>query len=213
MRRLVLLVALLISAPVFAGYYARVTGYVPDMQYTRFPTATVSGCYLTPSMAIASLGGAPEYFAVTSLTAEGTWSVRGTTSGVGSASGTFSQCDASPSVYGLPTMDGGVTDPAITGGSVISGGGSGSGANPEEVEALKTQVIELQGQVVRLTNQSLTSSEHQQVTDLIVQAESPYDYANGGKIFTAMLISTLSLYIMVRAMMEIYGAVKQARRL
>lgn len=141
-RTLLTLIGLLLSFSASAGYYARMTDYTPTMTYTKFGENTVSGCYLTPSMAIAALATTTAYYYVTELQ-NGTWSVRGTTSGGGYASGIYAECDVQASVYSLPQLEGGVIDPAITGGSIMSGGG-GTTYDPTLLNALHDQVNALQ---------------------------------------------------------------------
>ncbi len=141
-RHLIILLAVLISVPASAGYYARLTEYTPTMQYTKFGENTVSTCYLTPSMAIAGLGASSGYYVVTALS-DGAWSVKGTTAGGGYASGIYAECSGPSNVYAMPPMEGGVSDPAIVGGSIIDGNGGG-GYDPTLLNALHDEVNALQ---------------------------------------------------------------------
>lgn len=118
-----------------AGYYARVTVFNPGMNYTGFALGAESGCYLTPSMAIFSIANTSYYWSLTALDSSGSWAAVGQTGGGGSVSGTFGLCTAQPSVTNFPPMSGGVTDPAISGDSVLSGSGGSSGGSAD-MEAL-----------------------------------------------------------------------------
>lgn len=129
------LFGLLFSIHSYAGYSATVTAYVPTMSYTGFALNQVSGCFLTPGMAISSMSGTQYYWQLTSLNSDGTWTAVGTTGTHGSASGTFSICQADPGVSWLPPMAGGVVDPAISGDSVLSGSGGGSSGGMADMEA------------------------------------------------------------------------------
>jgi len=146
MRILFAILILFASSVTQAGYYAVIDGYEPDMQYTNFYGASASGCFLLPSMAIASLAGGAQYYVVDALDSSGNWSVKGTTAQGGRAWGRFAQCDAAPSVVSIPQFAGGVSDPSVVGGSVISGNGStgGSGYSDSTIAALQAEVAALQ---------------------------------------------------------------------
>lgn len=125
----VILAGLLYSVHSHAGYFARVTAFVPAMNYTSFALGAESGCYLTPSMAVSALSGTSYYWRLTSIETNGMWSAIGDTGGGGTVSGTFGTCTAQPSVTFFPPMSGGVVDPAISGDSVLSGSGGSSGGS------------------------------------------------------------------------------------
>lgn len=113
-----------------AGYYATVTSLVTP--FAGLAVGVNSSCYLTPSMAIAglaALGGGSSAFVKSIDSASATFEAYYyDVSPARLFGGTFSSCVANPSVTALPTFIGGATDPAIQGGSVLTGSGGAGGA-------------------------------------------------------------------------------------
>lgn len=113
-----------------AGYYVQVS----TSATSSVVVGSQSQCYLTPTMAWASLltGGNKVVSAVTDTT------IMGTIGGY-SISATYGECNATPLVTGLPTFLGTAADPAIQAGSIVSGGGS-SGSCQSLVNPLAPEV-------------------------------------------------------------------------
>lgn len=116
-----------------AGYFATVTakGY-----YTVLNVGQSTACYLTPSMAIsAAVSNGATTVTALDATAQ-TWAAYYSTQSGNQAAGTFGACTASPSVASIPNFTGGVSDPAISGTSVLSGssGSSSSGSASQAVD-------------------------------------------------------------------------------
>lgn len=142
---LLLLAGLVYSIHSHAGYYVQVTsttnpGYVPVGYST--------GCYLVPSMAVWSIpaGSYQSYWKVTAMNADGTFSAVVDHWGISqSVQGVFSTCVASPLVASLPNFTGGVSDPAISGDSVLSasGGSSGGSSDMEAYLGFNQELFEL----------------------------------------------------------------------
>lgn len=148
---LVIMLSLLTLQSCYAGYYATVVSRSGNTTY-GIAAGQSTGCYLTPSMAMSvAIGNSPN---ITALDATAyTWS--GTDGTVGYFyytvfSGTFGLCSASPLTAALPNFIGGVSDPAISGNSVLSGSSSGagsSGASSADTQALTSAVNALATQV------------------------------------------------------------------
>lgn len=130
MKKLISILLFVISCSANAGYYAFVTS---TTGITFKPSGTVSGCYLTLGMAIDSLtinGNRAHVNALDSVAK--TWAGYAYSEGHWAA-GAYGECQATPTGARQADFIGGLTDPAIVDGSVVSGGGSGGGTvTPEE---------------------------------------------------------------------------------
>lgn len=78
-----------------------------------------------------------------------------------------------------------------------------SKASMSDLTALQSQVGSIQTAVMELQNGGGSGP---------VLSE-PYDYSNGGMIFSAVLITTLSLYFLTAGAMRFHAVVKQGRRI
>lgn len=184
-----------------AGYYATITSN--SSAYCGVPVS--SGCFLTLSMAIGqSCPGIVKQIETIDSSAK-TWS--STYSGHTShdASGTYSECAGGASI---PALAVGVVDPSIS--SSGGTGGSGGSSSPD-VSALQSTVTALQGQLAAVSAANVQNSSD--LSRVNTALSEPYDYGTGGLIFSAMLISTLSLYLLARGLMMFVAAVNAARRL
>lgn len=180
MVRIFALMLALVAGNASAGYYAQVTAN--NGAYCTVGRTSV--CMLTVGMALynaCSMSMTVDSFDTTALTA----SVHYSNDLTKTAEFLYGGCEATASGGTIPVFSGGVTDPAVVGGQVVSGGGTTSATG------------------------GLSPAEYQMFQDLIVQSQSPYDYAGGGLIFGAMLLSTLSLYLITRAGTEILRLVRR----
>lgn len=123
-KRLLFVLLLALAGAANAGYYVTVVSHTGSMKVGNFNVDGKTGlCYLTPSMALAGFAGTANYYIVTAMSAAGTWEVSGNG---GTSAGTFSTCTAVPQVFTIPAFVGGVSDPAIEDGSILSASGGGS---------------------------------------------------------------------------------------
>lgn len=191
---LLAVVLLFCSALSHAGYYAKVTSYGPGtMNYTAFALDATSACMLTPSMAITALASTTSYYVVTAIGADGTWSAVGQSGGGGQASGVYSECTASPAVAAFPPLAGGVTDPAISGTSVLSGSsGGGSGGSSGDLVALQALVNELQGQLAAVSASNVANSAS--VGQINAVLNEPFDLTTGMAAFAFFFSTTIFFY-------------------
>ena len=154
MRALFVFLMVAISPSIYAGYYAQVTA-ITGGTLSNTQAGQTTACYLTPSMAVSVV---PNFagcgWQLLAMDADGNWQARVNPAACPSYSGpvvtgTYSQCVTSPLVAALPSFLGGVSDPAISGGSVLSGssGGGGSTADAETIAALQSTVASLQAAI------------------------------------------------------------------
>lgn len=88
-------------------------------------------------------------------------------------------------------------------------------AHTSRITAVENSILTINSKLAAspLTGRTLTDSEYAQFSAVMTAANTPYDYQAGGSIFAAVLIATLSLYLMVRAAMEVVRIVRSARRI
>lgn len=142
MRKLILFLLLVCAWPASAGYYIKVYSISNGWPGVGW---VASGCFLTPSMAFGSLL-VNQMYASATVTAWDNDNNRFTVSALqvwnGGASSitvwAYYACSSSPQVATLPAFNGGVTDEAITGNTIASGGAVSGSATPVEVTINET---------------------------------------------------------------------------
>lgn len=135
MRRILIL--MLLAWPAYAGYYGTVIARPSGTYYT---VGSITGCYLTPSMALTSFNtGYP-------------WTVYNVDTDASTISATnpvqylnltmrYDYCNAVPSVSALPIFLGSFSDPAITGGTVTGGSPSTGGTTSSTVDLVIPPIV------------------------------------------------------------------------
>ncbi len=154
MKKLIVVLCFLFSVPAWAGYYAVITSS-NSSQYAA--VGVTSTCYLTPSMAINWFGVRQgQVLTVTAMASDASTFSASFSNGSYILSGTVGICSASPAVGGLPQFLGGLSDPAISGNSVLSGssGSSGSSSSSADTQALTAAVTSVSTGVQALVTKS-----------------------------------------------------------
>lgn len=167
MKKLFTVFLLLVSGQSMAGYFATLTERPAGSPYCRAAVGVPSGCYLTVSMAIQAVMGSCVTNQVTAINVSPP-TFTGTSPSYYPASGSWGECTASPLGGVMPSLAGGVSDPAIVSGSIISGGsGSSSGggvfltnaADAEIVLAAFLTMLAIAGGI-RLIKSSIATGDH-----------------------------------------------------
>lgn len=135
--RAVLICLLIWAAPSYAGYYLQLQS---SGQVDNWPGVgwTSTGCFLTPSMSVNGILGFYN-LTVTGFTAStmSVWAYSSWKSPSTSYLYVFAikECSVSPTAGPLPVFANGVSDPAISSGSILSASGSGSNTSstPQEI--------------------------------------------------------------------------------
>lgn len=210
MFRVILALVFLLPDLAGAGYYARTTVRGSGEVYSQ-PVGTSSGCYLLPSMAIASLfGGCYSCYAISSLSGNGTFSVihsqypANTSYGF---SGTFGSCSQSPAaVASMPSFVGGVSDPALVDNTILTGSGtSGAAVSHEDIQALASAVQSVSTQAAAGT--SSVSSLNSAVSALAFSRE--FDPAVAGALFAFFFSSISGIFLISRLAADVLGFIRR----
>lgn len=132
-KRLVAVLALLLSVPAVAGYSVAMTAYSSPSGYYSMKPAT--GCYQTVSMAI----GALPYANGTTIdmidTSTNRWHAYYSSSSANWMEGNIIACTATALTGGSAYLAGGVSDPGIVAGGVAGESGGGTEAPFDYVKA------------------------------------------------------------------------------
>lgn len=90
-----------------------------------------------------------------------------------------------------------------------------------QIDALLTRIVSLESAVGAINaklaaapvgGHTLTPAEYAQFSSVMTAASTPYDYSQGGLLFAAVLVPTLSLYFLVRGLMEFFALSRLSRR-
>lgn len=204
MNKLLAALLLLVSLSVNAGYYVKMVSIAGGVWPSYASEGKVSNCYLTPSMAIASLDSPNAIgWRVMSMDADGNWSAMINYWGSDPIiSGQYYSCTATPLVRSFPTFAGGVVDPAITDTGVSSGASSSSGADAATVAALQSTVASLQTTIA--TNQSSLQT-------LLDGAAASFDPAYAWSAFSFFYCVVIVLWAMAKGGGMVLSAIRDKR--
>lgn len=108
---------------------------------------------------------------------------------------------------------------AVTGWTAPVASG-GTNYQPQ-IDALTGRMIAVESAITAINNKlaaspasgyTLTAAEYAQFSAVMTSASTPYDYQTGGVIFAAVLVPTVSLYLLIRGLMEFHSIVKTGAR-